>query len=80
MLSHSEVGVGLMWAGIWAELRGGRMVDSERLGKVFLPACGDLVVMEMRVSSGLAGGGTPFLTISMTREKYLKLIRREYSR
>jgi len=36
VLSYSEVGVGF---GIWAELRGGRMVDSERLGKVFLPAC-----------------------------------------
>ena len=53
------------WDMGWAE----RWVDSGRLGKVLSPACGDLALMEMRVSLGWAGGDPPVLTSLMTREK-----------
>ena len=67
--SLEDIWCGLTVGGIWAGLRGGRVVDSGRLGRVLSPACGDLALMEMRVSLRWAGGDPPVLTSLMTREK-----------
>ena len=45
------------------------MVEFGRFGNVGSPACGDLPLIEIRVSSGLALVDDPFLTSLMMREK-----------
>ena len=45
--SLEDIWCGLTVGGIWAGLRGGRVVDSGRLGKVLSPACGDLVTTDI---------------------------------